>query len=88
MAVQRCRLLHRIKKHDANGHVFALILAYVLPPLSPNPAVLRRCAASARFLREMVQQVQGTAQMNAECVQMEASDPVLQQWKVPYLELI
>ena len=88
MAVQRCRLLHRIMEYDANNDLFLLILAYVLPPLSPNPAVIWRCAASARFLREMVQQVQGTAQMIAECVQMEASDPVLQQWKVPSLELI
>ena len=50
-------LLNRIQREDANGNLLSLVLELCAPPMMPTPAVLRRCAASARFLRELVQQV-------------------------------
>ena len=50
-------LLSLIQKHDPNGNLQTLILECCAPPLVPNPTVMWRCAASARFLHEMVQQV-------------------------------
>ena len=42
---------------SVDAYVQALILELCAPPLIPTPAVLWRCAGSARFLRGLVRQV-------------------------------
>ena len=64
MAVQ-VALLSLIQKHDPNGNLQTLILECCAPPLVPNPTVMWRCAASARFLHEMVQQVHSKGQRSS-----------------------
>ena len=58
-------LLDMIQREDPNGNLMDLILELCAPPLVPTPAVLHRCAASSRFLRELVQQVRSRRELTS-----------------------
>jgi hypothetical protein len=49
----------RLHREDATGDVLCVLLKHCAPPRLPTPAVLWRCACSARFLREAVSEVSG-----------------------------
>tara|TARA_R110001592_G_scaffold214763_1_gene467761 strand:+ start:50 stop:343 length:294 start_codon:yes stop_codon:yes gene_type:complete len=76
-------LLTKLHSQDPDGDLLALVLERCAPPFEPTPAVLWRCAASARFLVEHVQQVRSRCCNSCvKLVQLEATNPTLRQWKV------
>ena len=65
---QAPRLLHKISKHDVQGHLWQIIFALAVLPFCPNLAAIGRCASSCHLMQDIVHDI-------------EEKDLLLQRWK-------
>eukprot|EP00656_Telonema_subtile_P057071 TRINITY_DN9300_c0_g1_i1.p2 TRINITY_DN9300_c0_g1~~TRINITY_DN9300_c0_g1_i1.p2 ORF type:complete len:140 (+),score=28.72 TRINITY_DN9300_c0_g1_i1:200-619(+) len=69
-----------LREHDDGGHLLQHTLKHCAPPFMANPALMWRCAASARFLREAVYEMESPDGKDPDLEQVRGWKAMLALW--------